>query len=272
MNWLREHKLFSVIAGIVLVLCLVIIVSFLSAGGSSFIGRGTHRMISAAEKPLSYITSGVRNTVAGVFKYNAVKEENDALKERITELEAENAELVLRKAELAQLKKLSGAFEYEPYKKSKDIVAADIIELDYSNPYVVFSINAGTEKGVKKDSVVVNGDGLIGKVIDAGTGYAKVVSILSENNNVSFRVLRRQKVSGVLTANKKGELEGYVLKNKYRIVKGDTLITSGIGIYPKGIKIGKVKSVDYDDDRQLKVVKVKPAVDFEAMEKVAVFK
>jgi rod shape-determining protein MreC len=79
-------------------------------------------------------------------------------------------------------------------------------------------------------------------------------------------------VSGVLSANKNGELEGYVLKNKYRIVKGDTLITSGIGIYPKGIKIGKVKSVDYDDDRQLKVVKVKPAVDFETMEKVAIFK
>ena len=109
-------------------------------------------------------------------------------------------------------------------------------------------------------------------MIEAGNGYAKVVSILSDNNNVSFRVLKRQKVSGVLSANKNGELEGYVLKNKYRIVKGDTLITSGIGIYPKGIKIGKVKSVDYDDDRQLKVVKVKPAVDFETMEKVAIFK
>ena len=249
MNWLKEHRLFSVIAGIVLVLCLVIIVSFLSAGGSSFIGRGTHRMISVAEKPLSYITSGVRNTVAGIFRYNSVKDENVVLKKRIAELEAENTELILKKSELSQLRNLSGAFDSEAYKRNKDLVAANIIELDYSN-----------------------GNGLVGKVIEAGNGYAKVVSILSDNNNVSFRVLKRQKVSGVLSANKNGELEGYVLKNKYRIVKGDTLITSGIGIYPKGIKIGKVKSVDYDDDRQLKVVKVKPAVDFETMEKVAIFK
>ncbi len=272
MNWLKEHRLFSVIAGIVLVLCLVIIVSFLSAGGSSFIGRGTHRMISVAEKPLSYITSGVRNTVAGIFRYNSVKDENEVLKKRIAELEAENTELVLKKSELSQLRNLSGAFDFEAYKRNKNLVAANIIELDYSNPYIVFSVDAGTDKGVKKNSVVVNGNGLVGKVIEAGNGYAKVVSILSDNNNVSFRVLKRQKVSGVLSANKNGELEGYVLKNKYRIVKGDTLITSGIGIYPKGIKIGKVKSVDYDDDRQLKVVKIKPAVDFETMEKVAIFK
>lgn len=271
MNWLKEHKLFSVISGIVLVLCLVIIISFLSAGGSSFIGRGTHEAISLVEKPLSAVTSGIRNTVAGIFSYNSIVDENDKLKKRIAELESENIELKLSKSDLRQLNKLSAAFDYKPFKNKGTGVAASITEIDYSNPYIVFSVDAGTEKNIKKNSIVVNGEGLVGKVTDAGRGYAKVVSILSDTNNVSFMVLNRTNVKGVLTANSKGELDGYVLKNNARIIKGDTLITSGVGIYPKGIIIGKVKSVDYDDNRQLKVVTVKPAVSFETLEKVAIF-
>lgn len=48
-------------------------------------------------------------------------------------------------------------------------------------------------------------------------------------------------------------------------------MTSGVGVYPKGIIIGKVNSVDYDDNRQLKVITVKPSVSFETLEKVAIF-
>ena len=272
MNWLREHKLFTVIAGIVFVLCLVIIVSFLSAGGSSFIGRGTHKVVNAAEKPLSYITSGVRNTVAGIFKYSDLVDENEKLKKKVDELENENTQLSLNGSELEQLRKLSNVFSFKPFKKRDDGVVANITELDYSNPYVVFTVDCGTEKGIKKNSVVVDGNGLVGKVIDVGSGYSKVVSILSDNSNVSFVIRRRPKASGVLTANKKGKLDGYMLKSKSRVVKGDTLITSGIGVYPKGIKIGKVSNVDYDENRQLKVITVKPSVDFEALQKVAIFK
>lgn len=272
MNWFREHRLFTVIAGIVFVLCLVIVVSFLSAGGSSFIGRGTHKVVNLVEKPLSYITSGVRNTVAGVFRYNDVLTENEKLKERIAELENENIQLSLNKEELEQLQRLSKSFDFKPFKKNGDAVAANVTEIDYSNPYVVFTVDAGLKKGVKKNSIVVDGEGLIGRVIDAGDNYSKVVSILSDNNNVSFAVQKNLKIRGVISANSKGELEGYVLNKGSRIIKGETLVTSGIGVYPSGIKIGRVSSVDYDEDRQLKVVTVKPTVNFDALQKVAIYK
>ena len=55
------------------------------------------------------------------------------------------------------------------------------------------------------------------------------------------------------------------------ILKGDKLITSGIGIYPQGILIGTVKTIDYDEDRQLKVVTVEPTVNFSALQKVAIY-
>ena len=66
-------------------------------------------------------------------------------------------------------------------------------------------------------------------------------------------------------------LEGYLMSENSRIIKGDTLVTSGIGIYPMGIRIGKVTEVDYDDNRQLKTVIVQPMAKFDNMQKVAVF-
>ena len=267
MNWLREHRLFTVITGIVLVLCLVIIVSFLTAGGSTFLGRGAHSLVHKFEKPLTTITSGVRNTVAGVISYNDIKAENEELKAQIEQLEDENSDLRIKREELRQLKKLSNSFNFEPYKGRSKAVAARITEMDNANPYIVFTVDAGEDKGVKENSIVVDGSGLVGKVTEVGSDWSKVVSILSENNNISFRVTRKPSITGVVEADGKGGLEGFVM-----IVKGDTLVTSGVGVYPEGIKIGRVEDVDYDENRQLKVITISPTVVFDSLQKVAIFK
>ena len=272
MNWLREHKLFSVIAGIVLVLCLVIIVSFLSAGGSTFLGRGAHKAANVINQPLSYITGGVRNTVAGIFTHSRVLEENEKLKDRIRELEEENKDIRMSRDELDQLSDLSRSYRFKPFKHKRASAAARITEIDYSNPFIVFTVDAGTEMGIKKDSIAVDGNGLVGKVFDCGSGWSKIVSILSQNNNVSFKVSKRPKVTGVVSANENGELEGYIMNPERKIIKGDVLVTSGVGVYPEGITIGKVKTVDYDENRQLRVITVKPSVDFDSLQKVAIFK
>ena len=46
---------------------------------------------------------------------------------------------------------------------------------------------------------------------------------------------------------------------------------SGFGKYPTGIYIGKVVSVDFDSDTQLKVIKAKTATNLKSIRKVAVF-
>ena len=272
MNWFREHRLLTVISGIILALCLVIVVSFLSVGGSSFLGNKTHSIVHVIQHPLSFITGGVKNTVAGIFKYDEVKNENEQLKEKLRKAEETNKDLLLTKDELRQLKDLSRSLSFDPYKNRKQAVAARITEIDNSNPYIVFTVDAGTEDGVSKDDIVVDGKGLIGKVLDTGKHWSKVVSVLSETNNISFKSLRKTSVMGVLAGDGKKILKGYVMKKEAPIIKGDILVTSGIGVYPEGIKIGKVSSVDYDEDRQLKVVEVQPTVEFETLQKVTIYK
>ena len=115
----------------------------------------------------------------------------------------------LEKDELRQLKDLSRFLSFDPYKNRKQAVAARITEIDNSNPYIVFTVDAGTEDGVSKDDIVVDGKGLIGKVLDTGKHWSKVVSVLSETNNISFKSLRKTSVMGVLAGDGKKILKGY---------------------------------------------------------------
>jgi len=272
MKWIEEHRIFSVITGIIVLLFLVILVSYLSAGGTTIVGRGMQKAMTVIEKPFAQVSSGVSDTLTGMVRYRSVKTENEQLKEENAKLERQNADLKLKKDELSELKKLAKSFDFQPYQgTADDAVAANVIELDYSSPYVIFTVDAGKEKGIKKDDVVCNGDGLVGRVQETGKGWSKIASVLSDGNNISFRTLRKGSITGVLKGNGKNKMTGYLLSSKARVVEGDTLITSGVGIYPKGIRIGKVDSVEFNDNTQLKMVTVKPAVTFRSMDKVAIF-
>lgn len=271
MNWFRRHKIFTATAGVVLALCLLILGSFLLGGGSTLLGRALQTVGAAIEKPLSSAASGIRDTFTGIFNYRDVLEENEALKKENDALRQENLELELSREELGELAALAGAFDFTPFTGAGEAIAGRIISLDNSNLFHTFVIDAGSAKGIAVDDIVVNGSGLIGRVRETGENWAKVVSILDENNNVSFKVLRKGSILGVLHGDGEGGLTGYLLDGDAQIAVGDVLVTSGVGLYPQGIRIGKVATVSFNKDLQLRVVTVKPSVSFESMELVAVF-
>lgn len=271
MNWFRRHKIFTATAGIVLILCLFVLGSFLLGGNSTNLGKGVQTIISAIEKPFSSVAGGINNTFVGIFKYQDVLKENEALQKENEELKQQNLELALTQEELIQLEELSGAFDFTPFAGVGQAVAGQIISIDNSNLFQTFTIDAGSDKGIKVNNIVVDGNGLVGRIREVGKTWSKVVSILDENNNISFKVLRQDEIQGVLSGNGTGKLEGYLLNSESKIVEGDVLVTSGVGLYPQGIRIGKVTSVAFDKDLQLKVITVAPTVKFTSLQKVAVF-
>lgn len=271
MNWFRRHKIFTATTGVVLILCLFVFVSFAMGGGSTAVGKGLQTIVTAVEKPFAYVAGSIKNTFEGVFQYKSVLEENEALKKENAALQQENLELILTKEELAQLEDLSNAFDFTPFAGNGEAVAGKIITLDNSNLFHTFVIDAGSDKGIKVNNIVVDGSGLVGRVREVGADWAKVVSVLDENNNISFKVLRKGTIQGVLHGNGAGKLDGYLLDSDAKIVVGDVLVTSGVGLYPQGIRIGKVSKVTFDKDQQLKVITVAPTVKFTSLQKVAVF-
>lgn len=174
--------------------------------------------------------------------------------------------------ELKELKELSKVLNFKGISSKDDIVTGDILAMNMNGGgwMNVFTINVGEENGIKAGDVVVCGDGLVGRIHSVGKGWAKVTSVIDEASKISFKIDGNLQLIGVVEGSPEGELSGFMLDSKAKVTEGDKIITSGMGVFPAGIEIGRITKVGYDSNEQLQKVKVKPSVEFKSLQKVSV--
>lgn len=268
MRWIKEHKLIGVIAGAIII-GLVLFIASAATGGSTATGA-VNRTYTVVEKPLVSFGNRISSNLRGIFAYREVVAENKKLKEENRKLKEENSKLEASANELQEMKELAKALNYDFVKSSSKIVTADIVTVNEGNWTNVFSIDRGTESGIKKGDVVVAGEGLVGRVQSTGKGWSKIVSLLDEKSRISFKVEGNLDLLGIVEGASNGRLTGFMLDSDAKVTEGTNIITSGMGVYPQGIKIGKITKTGYDSNRQLVEITVKPEVDFSDLDKVSV--
>ena len=270
MNWIREHIKPVVFTIVIICLVAIIVISSYNQGSVSTAGEAVQTAASVAEEPLTEASSGIKGFFTGIFGFRSIQRENYELRKEIQSLNEQLTEAQLDEQKLAQLRELSQSLNYASYDDSYKKVTADVIATDGSNIFNIFTINAGKDDGVSAGSVVVNEDGLVGKVVTVGSGWSKVLGIVDANDSVSFTLMRDPEVIGVLSGDGEGGLSGYLFDEEKSLNSGDILITSGMSLYPAGITIGKVESVEYDESSKEKRIYVEPQVNFKAIKMVTV--
>lgn len=258
---------------------MMTIILFLLVIGFTVGGRDR---ISIVENALGHVVRPIQSAFynAGAFltqKIDPVVNIWSTYK-RNQELAAENEllkrELIsqtLTTQEYNSLKTLRRALNYAHDNNISYFVTADVISKDAGNWYNLFVIDIGSDDGITRQSTVYNGEGLIGMVYEVGRDWAKVIAIVDNKSTVGFEILDVDrnfdgKISGSVEANLNGEL----FDPQAVVYVGDRLITSGLGIYPKGLFIGTVKEIVEDPDSLLKRIIVEPAVSFNKIDRVFV--
>jgi len=176
------------------------------------------------------------------------------------------------KTELERLRELYTLDKrYADYPK----IGAQIIGKDPSNWYKTFLINKGEKNGLKVNMIVLAGNGLVGHITEVGPNYAKVQTIISDNCNVSSKIMRTSDlciVKGDLSlVSDKAFCRVDYIDDKANIVIGDEVITSHLGsMYPQGILIGTIKEIETDSSKLTRTAILEPAVDFKRLEEVLV--
>ncbi len=270
MKWYREHVR-VVIAGVILLLLLSLTVaSYVSDGSNSWLGIQLGRASAFLQEPVTDAERGIASTLKGIFQFKKVLADNKELSEENAELRSQLNELALSNHDLAELRRLTEAMNYINPSVKYTRITAKVIAMDGSNWYRIFVINAGTDQGVLKNGVVINGDGLVGRVLDTGPDWAKVITIIDEKNSVSFQVFRDLNLIGILSGDGNGKITGYMLDEDASVIEGDTLVTSGMEIYPQGIPVGKISQITWDSDGLLHTVEIEPSVDFTNIQMVTV--
>lgn len=216
----------------------------------------------------------IRDSFSGSSKQKEIEE----LKSENAKLKTQLIENTISKDNLKQLQALQKSLKFVTDKNSSAYVSADIVAKNSGNYYKTFTISAGSAQGVKSDSIVVNGEGLVGRVYEISKNYCKAISLLDNRTPISFEIVGRNNDTGmimqdtkVVQISDKSLVKGYMFDANSPVKVGEMITTSGLGLYPSGIPIGKIEQVIPDEKNILKYVVVRPFVDFTNLNKVMIF-
>ena len=192
--------------------------------------------------------------------------------DRIDSLMTENIEL--RK----QLEVMKEELDIDYTINDYDFLNATVISRNISYWYNTITIDKGSYNGVEVDMVVVNSDGLIGKVISTTTFTSdiKLLTTSDTNNKISVAISsNNKKIYGLIKDYnyKTNYLEVEGISNTENVSIGDYVYTSGLGgVFPSGILIGKVSEITTDEYDLAKIINVSPIADFSDINYVAILK
>lgn len=215
--------------------------------------------------------SYVRKAMEGLWEIATVYEQNKMLKSEVEQLRSTQVKVNEVAAENERLRSL---LNYKQTAPQFDLLSARVISRDPGSWTDTIVINLGANDGLAKDMAVVTAQGLVGNVVSVFPSTARVQLILDPRSAVGAIVQRPEsRVAGIVEGNKSNPMIGRMVNipRDADIVEGDQILTSGYGgVYPKGIAVGVVESIENDSGGLLKFALLKPAVDFQKLEEVAV--
>ena len=196
---------------------------------------------------------------------------NKKLTEELDKLNYENKLLVQGKYELDNFRKLYNLDKtYADYPK----VAARVIKKGINNWYNQFTIDKGTDDGIKVGMNVMAGNGLVGIIIKTGRNNSVVRSIIDDSSNVMGMLLNSSAtcvVKGNLKLLDEGHIEVTDIKKGSGVKEGDEVVTSYISPkYHPGILIGYISNIKVDPSNMTESGYITPAVDFSKLDMVLI--
>jgi len=207
-----------------------------------------------------------------IGEVDSVRAENADLRAANDRLTLENARLAEAAIAAQQGAKLEAAQRALPYKT----VTAPVIARDPSGVLKTIVIGAGTDEGVRVDQIVLSEQGVVGRVSEAGSNYAKITLITDSASSVSALV-QTSRASGIVRGQYGDSLVMEWILQSDPVKPGDVVVTAGLGLgtelrslYPKGLVIGTVVDVTKAEVSAYQRAIVSPAVDLRKLENVLV--
>jgi rod shape-determining protein MreC len=232
---------------------------------------------ASALRPFQVAAERVARPFRDVYGYfhglTTAKSENAKLKREVREWRAEALKNEAAAAQLPALKRQLNYQEGPTYPQNYRPVTASVTSFPAGPFTQQIEIAAGSNSGIRLNTPVVDGNGLVGSVTNLGPSTSVVTLITDADSAVTAKDL----TTGVTGLIRRGSGDSLVLDRvpKDQVVnKGDRIVTQGTrdprypDIYPYGIPIGRVLSVGYSDNAIFVQVQVAPYAQFGSFDSV----
>ena len=254
-----------------LVCIAALILSVVSPSFSKPIKTVMGSVVVPLQEGMNSIGEWVGNKSDALKTLRKLKKENAKLSNKVAELTEENSLLAQNKYELERLRDMYQLDkDYSSYPK----IGANVISKDAGNFFNIFTINKGSDDGIKKDMNVISGGGLVGLVFEVGKNYAKVRSIIDDESSTSVSFPNTSEtaiVSGDLKLMKDNLMNITEISKDAKIAEGDMVVTSKISNkFLPGILVGYVMKTSKDPNELTQSGQITPVVDFQHIDEVLV--
>lgn len=267
-----KNKFF--IITLVVALLLSIVPTVLCAMGQ---GSYVRKALQTAAQPFSWAFTKIGEGLSGFSVYfqklSDLQKENEELRAQLDDyrdriynakmLEEENKWL----SDYLGLKKEHSDFLFEE---------ASVIGRESGNYSTVYTLSKGTMHDIKVNMPVITEDGVVGYVTEVGPTWCRAVSIIETASAVGAYIERSGElglIEGSYELRFEGKCRMIRLPADADVHEGDRVLTSGLGsIYPRGLFVGEVVSVDADPYSRTLTAVVQPKVDYASLVKVMIIK
>jgi rod shape-determining protein MreC len=262
--------------GVIYAALLAVCFLLLATSGSAPV-RELQRGLSFALSPIQGALSGAprsaTSAVGAIFEIERLRQENERLAARIEALEVENRrleEVRIQNEQLSRLLKVKGALDYET-------VAASVISRQINDYERIITIDQGTDRGIQVgDVAVAGGAALVGRVVDAGPNYSRIL-LINDTRSTVIGLVESTRATGNVVGQPGGALMMEDVAATERVNLDDQVVTAGIDLgagvrspFPKGLLIGRVIDVQRDPNAVVQTSFVAPAADLDKLEYVLV--
>ncbi len=255
------------------VLCLTVFSVVLSASGHAWFLKDALNVISTPFRvAFDYCADGIKGFSEYFTEFDRISKENEQLRQENDELKGLKSEIEVLKEENAWLRDF---LEIKNHNTTFEFADATVIGKSAGSVNSTITVNKGSLHDIEVGMTVINGQGLVGRIMEVGLTSSEVICITDISASAGA-IIERSALSGIIEGYSNGKcrfLYTTGLSDFEDVAAGDSVITSGKGsIYPYGLKIGTVVEVKIDDASRSVIATIETAVNFEDISRVMIIK
>lgn len=234
--------------------------------------RGGEGPFATARTVASNVLGGLERVAATVFSpitgagswWSSMRDQANQIDTLTAENEALRTELNVLRNDKARAAALDGLLRVSSVGQYR-FVPAEVIAIGPAQDFSwTVTIDAGRNDGIEQDMSVINGAGLVGRVLKTTADTATVVLIVDQGSAVGGRVAGTEEIGIVAGTGSQDALEFELLDPLADVRVGDAIVTFGSKNgrpYAPGLPIGEVIEVKGTSGQLTRVARVQPFAD-----------
>ena len=232
--FLRRHSIFLLFV-LTEVLCFVLLFQYNSYHQSVYMDKA------------SELTGSIQGRYSNIEQYFNLKEENNALRKKITELQ--NLQPVNFQSADTTFNLLVRTVGPDSIRTERKYIYRDatVISNSTSQQNNYLTLHRGSKQGIQPGMVVVGPEGIVGTVVDVSANFSTIMSVLHRQSRISASLRKTGETGRIEWDGSDPEIVQLKdISKSTKPKKGDTVETSLFSDFPAGIPVGIIERVSPD--------------------------